>query len=334
MNRTLKRPMFRMGGSSNEGITSGLDRAAYQFGTKPVDFPGTQAEYDAQMKRLQGQGIFDASGQRTGGKNKIGFDDGDLQFPPTSGITLNSTTNNTPSIKTKTTEEKLMEAIGKRDRGQDISKFLINFGLNLASATPRGNIIATAAEAAKGPSGDLFDQIDADKDLERQIKLAAAQSDIGQEQAVELQLLKNLDEDTRSAIRKKAKEGFDAGYYDSIDEGIRRLLQKDEFGVQNMPGEQRENDIRTISENLQKTQRLSPIVADKQAEFFVDFNRIETANPDVNFDVNNPFWSPERTSYQEGTVYFDPIGNKYFRRDSGAEAGEGVPQGFVEVQIN
>ena len=25
MNRTLRRPMFRMGGSTNEGITSGLD---------------------------------------------------------------------------------------------------------------------------------------------------------------------------------------------------------------------------------------------------------------------------------------------------------------------
>ena len=256
-------------------------------------------------------------------------DQGSVMVPQ---IGLNQ--NRTPSIKQQSREERLLEALGKRDKGEDISKFLINFGLNLASATPRGNIIATAAEAAKGPSGDLFKAIDAEKDLERQVKLAAVEGDIAQEEAVELQMLKNLDEDKRSAIRKKAQEGVDAGYYDDINEGIRRLLQKDEFGVQNMPGEQRTNDIRTISENLQKTQRLSPIVADKQAEFFVDFNRIETANPDVNFDVNNPFWSPERTGYQEGTVYFDPIGNKYFRRDSGAEAGEGVPQGFVEVQIN
>ncbi len=35
INRILKRPMFRMGGSSSEGITSGLDRPGYQFGTKP-----------------------------------------------------------------------------------------------------------------------------------------------------------------------------------------------------------------------------------------------------------------------------------------------------------
>ena len=32
MNRVLKRPMFRMGGSSNEGITSGLGRVGYAEG--------------------------------------------------------------------------------------------------------------------------------------------------------------------------------------------------------------------------------------------------------------------------------------------------------------
>ena len=33
--RTLTRPMFRMGGSSGTGITSGLDRPAYQSGNMP-----------------------------------------------------------------------------------------------------------------------------------------------------------------------------------------------------------------------------------------------------------------------------------------------------------
>ena len=41
MNRTLKRPMFRMGGSSATGITSGLDmpRASYQSGSTPFSSP-------------------------------------------------------------------------------------------------------------------------------------------------------------------------------------------------------------------------------------------------------------------------------------------------------
>ena len=36
MSRTLKRPMFRMGGAA-EGITSGLDRKPFQQGTDPYD---------------------------------------------------------------------------------------------------------------------------------------------------------------------------------------------------------------------------------------------------------------------------------------------------------
>ena len=46
MNRTLKRPMFRMGGSTNSGITSGLDqpRKQYSQGTDPYDRALTTTE--------------------------------------------------------------------------------------------------------------------------------------------------------------------------------------------------------------------------------------------------------------------------------------------------
>ena len=318
-----------MGGSSGTGITSGLDRPGYANGSPGITVGNRFFPFGEGDRVPQGAiDVISGFPNRMNAMKQPTVDQG------TKTPILSMNQNMTPSIKKLSTEERLMEALGKRDKGEDISKFLINFGLNLASATPRGGLLATAAEAAKGPSGDLFDAIDAEKDLERQIKLSAAQTDIAQEGAVELQMLKNLDEDTRSALMKKAQEGVDAGYYDDVNEGIRRLLTKDEFGVQMMPGEARSNEIATISENLQKTQRISPIEADRQAEFYVDYDRIEKANPDVNFDIQNPFWDPSRSSYQEGVVYYDPVGKKYFRRDSGAEASEGVPQGFVEVQIN
>ena len=329
MNRTLKRPMFRMGGSTGTGITSGLDRPGYADGSLGITIGDKFFPYGEGDKVPQDAlDVINAFPNRMNAMKQPTVDQGS-KTPM-----LSMGQNKTPSIKKLSTEERLMEALGQRDKGQDISKFLINFGLNLASATPRGGLLATAAEAAKGPSGDLFDAIDSEKDLERQIKLSAAQSDIAQEGAVELQMLKNLDEDSRSALMKKAQEGVDAGYYDDVNEGIRRLLTKDEFGVQMMQGEERKNNITRISDNLQKSERISPIEADKRAEFFVDYTKIETANPDVNFDIQDPFWTPERGNYKEGVVYFDPIGNKYFRRDSGAEASEGTPQGFVEVQIN
>jgi len=326
MNRVLKRPMFRRGGSTGTGITSGLDRPGYKMGTT---VGGQFFPYGPGDRVAQGAlDVINKFPARMNAGKQPTMAQGSVTVPQ---IGLNQ--NRTPSIKKLSTEERMLEALGQRDKGQDISKFLINFGLNLASATPRGGLLATAAEAAKGPSGELFSADEEREELERQVKLAAVQGDIAQEEAIELELLKNLDEDDRSAIRKKAQEGVDAGYYDDINEGIRRLLQKEEYGVQLMPGEARSNEIATISENLQKTQRISPIEADRQAAFYVDYDRIEKANPDVNFDIQDPFWNPSRSSYQEGVVYYDPVGRKYFRRDSGAEASEGVPQGFVEVEI-
>jgi hypothetical protein len=76
--------------------------------------------------------------------------------------------------------EQLMKAFADRDTKPDLSQFLINFGLNLASATPRGNILATAAEAAKAPTDTLFKQIGAEKAFDRQLALSGAEMDINQ----------------------------------------------------------------------------------------------------------------------------------------------------------
>ena len=95
MNRTLKRPMFRMGGSTGTGITSGLDRPGYK------DAGTVQAALDTTQKSLTALDQFR--------EKQSGFMPGALPG------------------------------------------FLTQFGLNLLSETPRGNIFATAATAAKEP---------------------------------------------------------------------------------------------------------------------------------------------------------------------------------------
>ena len=96
MNRVLRRPMFRIGGSAGTGITSGLDRKGYKDGTD---------EYDRALK----------------------------------------------------TTERFMTDIDKF-RGEEAKftpsgfpGFLTQFGLNLLSTPPTGNIFQTAAVAAKEP---------------------------------------------------------------------------------------------------------------------------------------------------------------------------------------
>ena len=55
MNRTLRRPMFRMGGAA-EGITSGLDRKPLKQGTDPYDRAMKIKErYESDMDRFRGE---------------------------------------------------------------------------------------------------------------------------------------------------------------------------------------------------------------------------------------------------------------------------------------
>ena len=137
-----------MGGSTGTGITSGLDKPRKQFSE--------------------------------GTNNPL------LQYPtdyfPELGVKKQEA--NAPSITivepSMSAGEQLMKAFADRDTKPDLSQFLINFGLNLASATPRGNIIATAAEAAKKPADTLFKEKAAEKAFDRELNLAATKMDINE----------------------------------------------------------------------------------------------------------------------------------------------------------
>ena len=96
MSRTLKRPMFRMGGATGTGITSGLDRKPFQQGTDPYDAAQKITDrYMSDMDRFRGE---------------------------------------TPAFAPSA-----------------LPGFLTQFGLNLLSQSPQGNIFQTAATAAKEP---------------------------------------------------------------------------------------------------------------------------------------------------------------------------------------
>ena len=129
ISRTLKRPMFRMGGSTNEGITSGLDTPKRGL----VDGPGKYSQPD--------------------NPNKLKLDYNISQMFPT----------------TSEMEEarKFYRPYFERPQGEGLSRFLINFGLNLASTPPMGKgfsgLISTAAGAAKEPTKELFEDLDREK---------------------------------------------------------------------------------------------------------------------------------------------------------------------------
>jgi len=280
--RTLKRPMFRMGGSSGTGITSGLDRPGYRDGPGP--------------------NMLDVAG------------------PLVSRPTQNSLTSN---LTNKISSE------AKRSRGIGLGTlpgFLTSFGLNLATQSPRGNIFATAAEAAKDP----FDTF-------QQAKFAEAKEEREFEREKELQMLKNLDEDDRIQIQKEAQvlaDNPDSEFFGQYNKALNALAQKKIYGVQFMPGEERKKSIEANAAEISKNMRVNSLVANRMATFEYDFDSIQKKNDDLSFDIENPYWDPGRKTYKEGFTYHDAISGKYFTRDSDAPATEGVPQGFVEIQIN
>ena len=295
MNRTLKRPMFRIGGSAGTGITSGLDkpRTNYQFG-----------------------GGADAR-----------FFIGNRMMPTASPMNTNRSI--AAAAPTLSTRERLTQALGA-GRNRNMGQFLTQFGLNLLSQTPTGNIFQTAAPAAQEPTKGLFDDLNREQDLKRQIALEAERLDIGQEQATELQLLKNLDDSSRNAIEQEIQARMnDLG--ETREQASRIVLDKRAYGVLDQPGELKRKAIEDRSDKLQDQLRLSKPEADKRAAFEVEFSKIEKDNEEYDFDLMNPFCDPKRKDYQEGSVYIDYVTGKAFRRDSTQK--EVNPIGFVEVPL-
>ena len=209
MNRTLKRPMFRMGGSAAEGITSGLDKPKRGL----VNEPGKYSQ------------------------------------PPL----------DLPNLLTKTREQMTPENIAayqpfmQRPQGEALNRFLINFGLDLASRPPTGKgfsgLIGTAASAAKATNRQLFADIDrerlskqtAEADLfktllEGNIDIAAAEAEGRGEGGAKAFAFKEKADDIENTmdiifgLRQKKKDSPDG----TLSKEDQQLLSSKELRLQNL----------------------------------------------------------------------------------------------------
>jgi hypothetical protein len=122
MNRTLKRPMFRIGGMSAEGITSGLDKPR-------------MANVDMEMKMQRLREAF-LNYKQQGGT---------LSFEDFSRIYAEENFNSGGRVGYQTGG---FSAAG-------LPGFLTGFGLNLLATPPQGNIFQTSAVAAREPFANL-----------------------------------------------------------------------------------------------------------------------------------------------------------------------------------
>ena len=278
MNRILRRPMFRTGGSA-EGLTSGL---------------------------VPRQGYKDA--------------------------------NLVQQIQTK---KNIIDTLAPRTPRKDTSMrdFLINFGLDIASRPASGSIFSTAAASAKGPF-EKFQQA-------KQMEDAYGMKETEEDRALITSLIKGMDDDQLSAMMKKVKAGVEAGYYKDEKEGIMRQLQKDEFGVQDMPGEADTRRINKLEEYVLSADPKSFGYARKVAEHM---HKMQTGGYEENIQkelnqskiyIKPRHWAGTKVdedgevieivikagnNYPKG-IYFEPTSGNLFKMVS--ELGE-TPR-FVKV---
>ena len=152
MSRILRRPMFRGGSTSNEGIMS-VPRKEYQgAGAVKPGYEEDDQDYgeDVQVRdRININSLPDMSGKKTG--TGTGTDKKQLSY----------------------SDLLTQEYLGNRP--DPMGKFLIQFGLNYMSATPKGGkfgALATAAESAKKPTEQLYADIDTDRLLKLKLMTA------------------------------------------------------------------------------------------------------------------------------------------------------------------
>ena len=278
MNRTLRRPMFRIGGTA-EGLTSGL-------------------------------------------APRQGYDNGNI-------------------VEQIQTKKNIIDTLAPRTPRKDTSMrdFLINFGLDIASRPASGSIFSTAAASAKGPF-EKFQQA-------KQMEDAYGMKETEEDRALITSLIKGMDDDQLSAMMKKVKAGVEAGYYKDEKEGIMRQLQKDEFGVQDMPGEADTRRINKLEEYVLSADPKSFGYARKVAEHM---HKMQTGGYEENIQkelnqskiyIKPRHWAGTKVdedgevieivikagnNYPKG-IYFEPTSGNLFKMVS--ELGE-TPR-FVKV---
>ena len=246
MNRILKRPMFRIGGSVGTGITSGLDKQREKYA------------------------------------------------------------NGTPLAQ-------LQKATGAVPNNRNLSQFLTTFGLDLLSRPPSGGFFSTVAQAAQQPTQTLFDNLNRERDFQRQLALTATQSDIefGREKELAEIELKNKKE----ANEKKARVMADnpqSNFFGDYQGALAELEKRDLYGVLPAPGEERGKLIEDYVQSELKQPGMSlsdePVVR-RQAIFLADKGKIERENTDITFGVN-PFVESGNT-YEAGNVYYNAELDKF-----------------------
>jgi hypothetical protein len=254
MSRILRRPMFRGGSTSNEGIMSVPRKKYEEAGFVNEDEIGNDQSF------LQSGTITNPTG--------ITISDSDIDLNKIDNLrdkTIQSKQSSDSRLKNLSASDLLMqEYIGNRP--DPMGKFLINFGLNYMSARPRGGkfgAFATAADAAKKPTEQLYADIDTDRLLKLKLMSALGKSE------------------SKVALEKEARLLVEQGYYPDMKTALGALM-KARLEKKTLTPEER---ILAREKSFELDQ---PLVKRAKAKLF-EFGLPKLGAEEKNVDMNNTF---------------------------------------------
>ena len=218
---------------------------------------------------------------------------------------------------TMSTRDRMLKAVGAQPNKQNFNDFLINFGLNMASNAPSGNIFQTAAAQAKDPYADFSKANQAEQNLLRQVGLEAEGIDISADIAAKA--AKSAEEFTGGQLDKKIKAEKDL--YELEKGNTKRALIDNEIAIYLDPSDPTYTDYNT-AENAAKW-------------------KYETSLDYKGRDLGGVFNQKQSQSVKErdkkaknmgkkdgvGTIYYDPYKNIVY------EVGKNEEGKFAMIEV-
>ena len=228
MNRTLRRPMFRMGGSTGEGITSGLDMPKTNASRQGYE-PGGNVEPKSNSY-----------------KSPLG-----LKFTE---MDLSRFKNNNDMESRYNRAMDFIES-KRSPRRSNLNDFMISTGLDLISRPTSGNIFADIATSAKSPFAEYRaakSQAASDQDKLSQALVGDIMEQMGKEDIARI-------EGEYDVLKEKEKPGkqFDVGQGAKIDQLRKKsyadqlALQNERDAILNIPAENRSEEQNTRLQQIE-----------------------------------------------------------------------------------
>ena len=151
--------MFRMGGSTGTGITSGLDVPRQQYNQAGIVKNPFDMDKKVQNMQTMRPDILNMMMNKQF-PNREESTEGINSMQATGDTATGGGTNLEDAIAMARAKSKELSPSNQMTSGEFSSRFLIPFGLDLTSRSPRGNLLSTIATSAKEPLSNLYQTID------------------------------------------------------------------------------------------------------------------------------------------------------------------------------